>query len=162
SARDVDLRRYLWINASRFDLLDNNKPFVGTEPMPPGRGYYPLGLTRDQIEQYVKEHPETRAEIYSPTTVVRWQANQLEALPYHIAYRPFLEPAAKALREAAQLSSDAQFANFLRLRADALLSDDYYASDVAWLDLKDPKVDIILAPYETYLDTLLGVKGSFG
>ena len=59
-----------------------------------------------------------------------------------------MEPAAKALREAAALSNDKDFAKFLRMRADALLADDYYASDVAWLDLKDPKIDIIFAPYE--------------
>jgi hypothetical protein len=69
---------------------------------------------------------------------------------------------AKALREAAALSDDRAFANFLNLRAAALLSDDYYASDLAWLDLKDPKFDVIFAPYETYLDDLLGVKTSYG
>jgi hypothetical protein len=69
---------------------------------------------------------------------------------------------AKALRDAATISSSQTFANFLRLRADALLKDDYYASDLAWLDLKDPKFDIIFAPYETYLDDLLGVKTSYG
>ena len=69
---------------------------------------------------------------------------------------------AKALREAAALSPDPAFANFLRLRADALLTDDYYKSDLAWLDLKDPKFDVIFAPYETYLDDLLGVKTSYG
>ena len=162
SPRDVKVRRYLRINASRFDLLDENKPFIGTEPMPPGHGLYPQGLTREQIEQYVKDHPEKKAEIYSPTTVVRWHGDKLEGLPYHIAYRSFLEPAAQNLREAAQLSSDPAFANFLRLRADALLTDDYYKSDLAWVDLKDPKFDIIFAPYETYVDDLLGVKGSYG
>jgi hypothetical protein len=160
--RDIRLRRYLWINASRFDLIDENKPFVGAAPMPPGRGFYPQGLTREQIEQYVKDHPEKKAEIYSPTTVVRWHGDQLEGLPYHIAYRSFLEPAAKDLRDAANLSDDPAFANFLRLRADALLSDDYFKSDLAWLDLKDPKVDVIFAPYETYTDDLLGVKTSYG
>ena len=159
---DVLLRRYLWINASRFDLLDNNAPFVGTDPMPPGRGFYPPGLTHEQIEQYVKQHPEKKAGIYSSTTVVRWHGDQLEGLPYHIAYRSFLEPAAAALEEAAQLSTDPAFAKFLRLRAQALLTDDYFASDLAWLDLKNPKFDIIFAPYETYLDGLLGVKGSYG
>ncbi len=162
SPRDQKLRRYLWINASRFDLLDQNKPFVGTASMPPGRGFYPQGLTREQIEQYVKDHPEKKAEIYSPTTLVRWHGDQLEGLPYHIAYRSFLEPAARDLREAATLSADPAFANFLRLRADALLSDDYLKSDLAWLDLKDPKFDIIFAPYETYEDGLLGVKASYG
>jgi hypothetical protein len=160
--RDVQLRRYLWINASRFDLIDENKPFVGKEPMFPGRGFYPQGLTREKVEKYVTEHPEKKADLYSPTTVVRWHAGQLEALPYHVAYRSFLEPAAKALRDAATLSADPAFANYLRLRADALLTDDYYQSDLAWLDLKNPKFDIIFAPYETYSDDLLGVKATYG
>jgi Peptidase family M49 len=160
--KDQKLRRYLWINASRFDLLDQNKPFVGTASISPGRGFYPQGLTREQIEQYVKDHPEKKAEIYSPTTVIRWHGDQLEGLPYHIAYRSFLEAAARDLREAAALSADPAFANFLRLRADALLSDDYFKSDLAWLDLKDPKFDIIFAPYETYDDGLLGVKATYG
>jgi len=160
--RDVELRRYLWINASRFDLLEQNKPFVGTEMIPPGRGFYPANLTRNQVEQYVKEHPDQKAAIYDQFTIVRWQHETLEALPYRIAFRAFLEPAAKALREAAQLSDDAAFAKFLGLRADALLSDNYFPSDLAWLELKNPKFDIIFAPYETYTDGLLGVKGSYG
>jgi hypothetical protein len=160
--RDAELRRYMWINASRFDLIDQNKPFVGTEPVPPGRGFYPANLTRDQVERYVKQHPEQKAAIYNQFTIVRWHQEELEAVPYHIAFRAFLESAAKALRAAAQLSDDAAFAKFLRLRADALLSDDYFPSDLAWLELKNPKFDIIFAPYETYLDGLLGVKGSYG
>jgi hypothetical protein len=79
-----------------------------------------------------------------------------------VEFKQWLEPAARALREAAALSSDAAFANFLRLRADALVTDDYYKSDLAWVDLEDPKFDIIMAPYETYLDDLLGVKTSYG
>ncbi|HXM23544.1 MAG TPA: hypothetical protein VN948_19970 [Terriglobales bacterium] len=156
------LRRYLWINASRFDLLDDNKPFVGTTPMSPGRGFYPQNLTREQIEQYVKAHPEKKDEIYSSFTVVRWHGDQLEGLPYHLAYRSFLEPAAKDLREAAGLSDDPAFANFLRLRADALLTDDYFKSNLAWLDLKNPKFDVIFAPDETYDDGLLGMKATYG
>ena len=160
--KDEILRRYLWINASRFDLLDDNKPFVGTTPMSPGRGFYPQNLTREQVEQYVKAHPEKKDEIYSSFTVVRWHGDQLEGLPYHIAYRSFLEPAAKDLREAASLSDDPAFANFLQLRADALLSDDYFKSNLAWLDLKNPKFDVVFAPDETYDDGLLGVKATYG
>jgi hypothetical protein len=160
--RDVQLRRYLWINASRFDLIDQDRPFVGTETMPPGRGFYPPKLTPDQVAQYVKQHPEQKTALYDQFTVVRWHREKLEAVPFHIAFRAFLEPAAKALRAAAKLSDDAAFAKFLRLRADALLSDDYFPSDLAWLELKDPKFDIVFAPYETYMDGLLGVKGSYG
>lgn len=162
SPQDEKLRRFLWINGSRFDRLDEDKPFVGTSPLPPGRGFYPPNLTRSQVEQYVKGHPEKKDEVYSSTTIVRWHDQQLEGVPYHIAYRSFLEPAAKDLREAAQLSDDPGFASFLQLRADALLSDDYFKSDLAWLDLKNPKFDVIFAPYESYEDEVLGVKTTYG
>ena len=160
--RDIELRTYLRINASRFDFINQNQPFVGTGPAPPGRGFYPANLTRDQVEQYVTQHPEQQAAIYDPFTIVRWNQGKLEAIPYHIAFRVFLESAANALRAAAKLSDDAAFAKFLELRADALLTDDYFASDLAWLELKNPKFDIIFAPDETYLDGLLGVKASYG
>jgi hypothetical protein len=160
--KDEKLRRYLRINASRFDLLDGNKPFVGSAPMPPGRGFYPQGLTRDQVEQYIKAHPEKKDEISSSLTVVRWHGDQLEGVPYHIAYRSFLEPAAEDLRAAASLSDDPAFAGFLRLRADALLTDDYFKSELAWVELKNPKFDVIFAPDETYDDELLGVKATYG
>jgi hypothetical protein len=160
--KDQMLRRMLMINGSRFDLLDDNKPFVGSEPMPPGRGLYPPGLTRAQIEDYVKAHPDKKNEIYDPHTVVRQKGEELVGIPYHVEWSGFLQKAAKALREAAALSDDPEFAGFLRLRADALLSDDYFHSDLAWMDLNDPKFDIIFAPYETYVDGLLGVKTSYG
>ncbi len=170
---DEQARKYVFINASRFDLLEDNQPFVcatsetgangGACPaMYPGRGFYPHGLTREQVEQFIKQHPDKKAAIYDPRAVVRWKGGQLDAVPYHVAYRSFLEPAAKALREAAALADEPQFAKFLRLRADALLSDDYFPSDIAWLDLKSPKFDIIFAPYETYDDGLLGIKASYG
>jgi hypothetical protein len=114
------------------------------------------------LEQYVKDHPDQKAAIYDQFTIVRWQNGKLEAVPYHIAYRTFLDPAARSLRAAANLSGDPAFAKFLRLRADALLSDDYFPADLAWLELQNPKFDIIFAPYETYMDDLLGVKGSYG
>jgi len=160
--QDQQVRHFILINGSRYDLLDENKPFIGTEPYQPGRGFYPSGLTREQIEEYVKQHPEQKDEIYRPTTIVRKNGDKLETIPYHVAFKSFMEPAAQALREAADLSDDKAFANFLRLRADALLNDDYYQSDLAWVDLKSPKIDVIMAPYEVYLDDLLGVKASYG
>jgi hypothetical protein len=156
------IRRFLLINGSRYDLLENNKPFVGSDPFPPGRALYPVGLTRQEIETYVAKHPEKKAQIYSPYTVIKRQGSELVAVPYHVEYKPWLTGAAAALREAATLSPDKAFAAFLRLRADALLTDDYYKSDIAWLELENPKFDIIFAPYETYLDDVLGVKTSYG
>jgi hypothetical protein len=159
---DEKVRQLLFLNAGRFDLLDENRPFLGTEPMPPGHGFYPAGVTREQLETYVQAHPEKKAALYSPQSVVLRQGKDWETVPYHVAYRAWLEPAAQALREAAALSADQDFARFLRLRAEALLTDDYYPSDLAWLDLKAPKFDVIFAPYETYLDDVLGVKTSYG
>ncbi len=159
------LRRYLWINGSRFDQVNNNEPFVGTEPDPPGRSLFPKGLTRDDIEAYVKAHPEQKEKIYDERTVVKLVSRKplvLRTVPYHVEYHTWLERAAGHLRNAAEASDDKAFASFLRMRAAALLTDDYYPSDLAWVGLKNPKIDIIFAPYETYLDDLLGVKTSYG
>ncbi|MGA3294116.1 MAG: Zn-dependent hydrolase [Candidatus Acidiferrales bacterium] len=160
--QDRMLREYLKINGGRFDLIDDNKPFVGTAPIPPGVGFFPEDLTKAQFDAYVAAHPDQKAALYAPQTIVRRKGDLLEAIPYHVAYRTFVVPMAQDLREAAALSDDPDFAKFLRLRADALLTDDYYKSDIAWLDLKNPKFDVIFAPYETYLDGLLGVKTSYG
>ena len=166
--QEVLVRRYLKINGSRFDLINNDEPFVGTEAMPLGRGFYG-GLTKNEINALVKNNPSAREKVYSPYTMVQTatptKAEQLtgsDFVPYHVAFAKFLEPAAKDLRDAAALSEDPAFAKFLQLRADALLSDDYYASDIAWLDLENPKFDVVFAPYETYTDSLLGVKTTYG
>jgi peptidase M49-like protein len=160
--QDVALRRYLTINGGRFDLVDENKPFVGTEPMSAGRGLYPKGVTRAQLEAFVAAHPEKKDEIYSPYTVVVRAGDAFVGIPYRVRYKEFLDLAAEALRDAATYATNKPFAEFLRLRADALVSDDYYKSDLAWLDLTTPKFDVIMAPYETYLDEVLGVKTSYG
>jgi hypothetical protein len=163
STGNPSLKTLLTIMGGRWDLIDENHPFAGAPPMPPGHELYPHDLTRDAVEQYVKQHPGDKMAIYDPYTVVkRLPGGRLIGIPYREEYKAQLVPMAQALREAAALSPDAQFANFLRLRADALLSSDYYKSDLAWLDLKNPRFDVIFAPYETYLDDLLGVKTSFG
>ncbi|HEX3534352.1 MAG TPA: hypothetical protein VHT23_09030 [Gemmatimonadaceae bacterium] len=159
---EQQIRHYLLINGSRYDLLEGNKPFLAGAVYEPGHALYPAGITRKEIEDYVAAHPAKKAEIYNPWTVVKRSGKDLVGVPYHVEYKAFLVPAAKALRDAAALSDDKAFANFLRLRADALLTDDYYKSDLAWVDLDNPKFDVIFAPYETYLDDLLGVKTSYG
>src|SRR6266496_4183518 len=159
-ARDV--RHYLFVNGSRWDLVRENEPFVGTMKMPPGRSLYPADLTRAAVDSYVAGHRDAKAAIFDPFTVVHRSGADLVGRNYHDEFAPFAREAADALRKAASLSPDQAFATFLRLRAEALLTDEYYASDVAWIDLKNPKVDVIFAPYETYLDDLLGVKTSYG
>ena len=161
-ATEKQIHHYLLINGNRYDLLEGNKPFLVNTRYEPGHALYPAGITRKEIEDYVAAHPARKAEIYNPWTVVKRQGRELVGVPYHVEYKQWLVPAAKALRDAAALSDDKQFANFLRLRADALLSDNYYSSDIAWVDLDNHKFDVIFAPYETYLDDLLGVKTSYG
>jgi hypothetical protein len=162
TTKDPRIQRLLMINGSRYSLLDDNKPFVAAPPMPPGRNLFPSGLTKAQIEAYVKDHPDERKAIYDPFSVVHRQGAKLTTTPYHTAYATWLQPASRLLREAAALTSDAAFAKYLRLRADALLTDQYYESDLAWLAMANPKIDLIYAPMETYLDDLLGVKTSYG
>jgi hypothetical protein len=159
---EKQIHHYLLINGSRYDLLEGNKPFLAGARYEPGHALYPAGITRKEIEDYVATHPAKKAEIYNPWTVVKRSGKDLVGIPYHVEYKQWLAPAAQALRDAAALSDDKAFANFLRLRADALLTDDYYKSDLAWVDLDNHKFDVIMAPYETYLDDLLGVKTSYG
>ena len=160
--KDIALRRFLRINGSRFDLINNDAPFVGTAPRAPGRGFFPADLTHEEFDRYVAAHPEQKNALYDPFTVVHRKGGALEAIPYHVAYKHWVDPTAKALRDAADLSDDPPFAKFLRLRADALQSDQYFDSDIAWVSLVNPKFDVIFAPYETYLDDFLGVKTSYG
>lgn len=177
--QDVLLRRYLKINGGRFELIENQKPFVGTEPMPPGRGFYRLTIGSepwvilgppDKFDEptavllRLAKGNKALTDPYTVVTVMKsdFGATLTQSVPYHIEYQKFLKPMAKDLREAADLSDDPAFSKFLRLRADALLTDDYYKSDVAWLDLQNPKFDISFAPMEVYLDSLLGVKTSYG
>jgi hypothetical protein len=165
--QDALLRRYLKINGSRFDLIADDKPFVGTQPMAPGRGFYPPYMTKQKFDDYIAAHPDQKTALYSPLTIVGARTlladnSAFVAIPYHVAFAQFLKPMAADLREAAALSDDPAFAKFLRLRADALLTDDYYPSDIAWLELENPKFDVVFAPYEVYDDSLLGVKTTYG
>jgi hypothetical protein len=178
TTQSPDMLRLFEINGSRWDLVDRNSPFVGEEPLVPGHEIYPFGLKSAQIEQYAAAHPAEKAALYNPWTVIRSAPldipssqsqpviyatpDHLFTYPYHIAYAEWLKPMAADLHAAAKLSPDSAFAHYLDLRADALLTDDLYPSDIAWLDLKDPKIDLIFAPYETYLDGVLGVKTSYG
>src|SRR5262249_15005594 len=155
------LLRYLQINAGPYDLIEENKPFIGTKDRPPGAGFYPTDLATEEFEHYLKEHPDERAALESHYTVIKRKGSSLVAVPYHEEYKEFLEPAAKLLREASELADDAALKKFLTSRAEALLTDDYFASDFDWLDMGDSHIDLVFAPYETYDDELAGIKTSY-
>src|SRR5260370_25336731 len=98
----LKVRRYLVINGSRYDLLEENKPFVGYDSFSPGRTIYPTGITRQEIEAYVAKHPEAKARIYSPYTVIKRQCAELVAVPYHLEDRQRREPPASTCGQRAR------------------------------------------------------------
>jgi len=153
--------RFLKINYGPFDRQEGDKPFIGTKEKPLGAGFYPEDMTREEFEEYVEAHPEVRKEFYKLNTLIRRQGKALVAIPYERAYRKYLEPAARLLREAAQLSVHGGLKKYLSLRAEALLSGDFFESDMAWVDLTDNVLDIVIGPIETYEDRLLGLKASY-
>jgi hypothetical protein len=169
NAQNQMIRELLKINGGRFLQIEGDKPFIGTQPAPPGRGFYLPQETRANLEQGISTGRFQKSDVFSPYTVEKMCAVGTDKEywgpcfdPYHAAFGDFVNPMAADLRDAAALSDDPAFANFLRLRADALLNDDYYKSDLAWMDLENPKFDVVFAPYEVYLDGLLGVKTSYG
>jgi Peptidase family M49 len=154
---------YFTINAGPWSRLDENRAFVpGVPAKPPGAGFYPEDMTREEFETWTKGLSAVdRQHAAGFFWVVRRAPDRSLALvPYSQEYKENLEPAARLLRAAAALTTNATLKRFLTLRADAFLSDDYYASDVAWMDLDAP-IDVTIGPYETYEDALLGYKASF-
>jgi hypothetical protein len=152
---------YFAINFGPWDRLAGNEPFVGEMPKPPGAGFYPPDLTKEAAEAWLAAHPEQAEGFRSGFTVVRRAADGgLRLVPYSEEYRELLAVASEHLRRAAAATSNASLRRFLELRAAAFASDDYYESDLAWMDLDAP-VEVTIGPYETYEDGLFGAKTSF-
>ena len=152
---------YFTIMFGPFDRLDDDKPFIGTEPKPLGANFYPEDMTKEEFFDWIKAHPEDKEAFESNFAVIRRQNGRLVAIPYSQAYRELLEPAAKLLKEAAALADNASLKRYLQTRADAFLSNDYFESDMAWMDLDDPDIEVVIGPYEVYEDRLLSYKASF-
>ncbi len=153
-------RDFFAVNFGPWDRLDERKAFIGDTPRPKGAGFYPEDLTQADFEAWIAQHPEDKDAFSSGVTVIRRDGDRLVAIPYSKEYKEWLEPAAKLLNEAADLTENASLAKFLRSRAAAFLSDDYFQSDVDWMDLDAP-VEVTIGPYETYEDDLLGYKAAF-
>ena len=156
-----DFLRYLEINFGPYDRLDENKPFIGDAAKPPGAGFYPEDMTGESFQEYILNHPEEKEALEDTYTVVKRKEDSLVAVPYNVEYRDDLEPAAQYLRDAAVLTTNASLKEFLNLRAEDLLSNDYYRSDSAWIDLKDNVVEIVIGPFEVYEDALNGLKAAY-
>ena len=155
---------YFRINMGPWSLLDNNAAFIDGSPLekPAGANYYPEDASRDELNTWIHGLPEIEREKAAGffTIIHRAKHGGLQLVPYSEQYREWLEPAAALLREAAQLTDNGTLKNFLRLRADAFMSNDYYASDVAWMELDSP-IELTIGPYETYMDELFNYKAAF-
>lgn len=151
---------YFEIMRGPWDRQDHHEAFAVEDERPKGAGFYPSDITADEFKSYVKAHPDQKASLESLFTVVVRDGEALKAVPYSEAYAEWLKPAAEKLRAAADATENASLAKFLRSRADAFLSDDYYVSDKDWMDLES-LVEVTIGPYETYEDELLGLKAAF-
>jgi hypothetical protein len=144
-----------------FDRLDHDKPFIGDAPKPLGANFYPEDMTKEEFNKWIENHPADEKSFTSEFTIIRRDENNLVAIPYSDAYKAQLTKAAKLLHEAADNAENSSLKNYLNLRAKAFETNDYYASDIAWMDLKNNDIEIVIGPYEVYEDNLFNYKASF-
>jgi hypothetical protein len=155
------LQRYVEINYGPWDRLDNNAPFIeGVSAKPPGAGFYPRDMSKEEFESAAKKEGSAGGLRSQYTMVRRDPSGNLTAVPYHEAFRQQIQTAASKLREAAKLADDAGLRHYLELRARALETDQYQPSDLAWLDMKHNTIDLVIGPIENYEDALFGLKAA--
>jgi hypothetical protein len=162
---DAGIRRFIDINYGPYDRLDNNAAFVPeVGPHPPGANLYPKDITKEEFEAALAKGPKAHADsLKSLYTLVRRAVppdSGFVAIPYKVAFHTQDSIAASKLREAAKLAEDPGLKKYLELRAEALLTDDYQASDLAWMDMKNNTIDIVIGPIETYEDGLYEYKAA--
>ncbi|MFP4447742.1 MAG: dipeptidyl-peptidase 3 family protein [Bacteroidales bacterium] len=151
-----DLKKFVHINYGPWERLNDNKPFVkGYEEKPKGANFYPEDMTKEEFENF---EDEDKSNLY--TLVRRNEEGDLITIPYSEAYKDKHEKAAELLKKAAELAENESFKNYLKLRAEALVTDEYLDSDMAWMDVKDNDVDFVVGPIENYEDGLYGYKAA--
>lgn len=148
--------QYARINYGPWDRLDGNAPFVeGVGPKPDGANFYPTDMTKDEFEEL---NDPNKTNWY--TVIRRDENNQLKVVWYHEIFKEQMEKASALLKQAAELAEDADLKKYLQLRADALTTSDYLASDLAWMDMKNNVIDFVVGPIENYEDQLFGYKAA--
>lgn len=153
---------YFNIMFGPFDRLDHNKPFYGDYKKPEGANYYPLDMSKEEFNKWIEDHPEDEEAFTSEFTMIRRQEEDvLQAIPYSEFFKEDLSKAAGYLREAAKYAENQSLKKYLELRADAFESNDYYKSDMAWMDLEDHTIEVVIGPYEVYEDQLFNYKAAF-
>lgn len=154
--KDESTKEFVRINYGPWDRLNGDKPFVaGIGPKPETGTFYPANMTKADLE---KSDVKDKFGLYS---VIRTEKGKLISVPYHVIYAQELQKASNLLKQAALLTDDAGFKKYLNLRAEALVTDNYKASDYAWLDMKTNGLDIIIGPIENYEDKLFNARAAF-
>jgi hypothetical protein len=156
-SKDTDTQEFIKINYGPWERLNGNVPFIdGVGEKPLGAQFYPEDMTKKEFEEF---ESTDKASLY--TIVRRNEEGELLTIPYSVAYKEQLEKASKLLKRAAELAEDPGFRKYLELRSEALLSDDYLASDLAWMDMKTNRIDFVVGPIENYEDRLYNYKAAF-
>jgi hypothetical protein len=150
------------LNKGPWDRLDGHRPFVpGTPAKPASANFYPAGATREEVETWMDglsgKAKEAAASFF---TTIRRDGKSFTAVPYSLEYQGALARAGDLLRDAARLTHEPTLQAFLTARADAFISNDYYASDVAWMEL-DAAIEPTIGPYEVYEDEWFNLKAAF-
>jgi len=158
---DKIVLEYFKINFGPFDRLDHDKPFYGNSEKPKGANFYPEDMTKEEFNNFIKNNPDKEAEFTSEFTVIRRENGKLIAIPYTEYYKTELAEITKLMREAAEYADNKSLKNYLLRRAKAFENNDYYESDMAWMDLKDHTIEVIIGPYEVYEDGLFNYKASY-
>ena len=156
-------RHYFLINKGPWSRLDHNEAFIaGAPPKPPQANFYPAGAKKEEVEAWLKGlAPAERTKATGFFTTIRRGADgKFLSMPYSLEYQGEIAHVTKLLREAAVLTTQPRLKSYLEKRAAALLSNDYYDSDIAWMDL-DASIEPTIGPYETYEDEWFGYKAAF-
>lgn len=161
--RSKDLHTLVVRNGGPFELLNEHETFLGNQTFYGGGELYPRGMTKEQFDAYIAKLPKAEQdEFMYPYTVIKKDGKgSYKAVRYSVAYKKYLDPIVKLLNECAELSDNESFAKFLRLKAKALTTDNYFDADVAWIDMKGNKFDMVFGPFETYSDKIKGVKAKY-
>jgi len=144
-----------------WNRLEEDHPFINKKAKPAGAGFYPEDMTKTEFLDFIREHPEQKDDFCSSFTVIKRNADgELTAVPYHEAYAEKVDEVSKLLNEAADLTEDSTLARYLRLRGKDFLTDDYYESDMAWMDLAGD-FEVVIGPYEVYEDQIFSYKAAY-
>jgi Peptidase family M49 len=164
SAKDEEDKlkyEYFKIMGEPFDRLDNNKPFMDSETFSKGANFYPKNMTEEEFNSWIKDHPNDEASFTSSVTVIRRHDDGLISIPYSEFYQPQLKELSDLLNEAANYAENQSLKKYLELRAKAFETNDYFQSNMAWMDLKDNLIEVVIGPYEVYEDGLFNYKSAF-